>query len=105
MQLTFGNMTLETNIFHVAQHTGGEDDLHAVSFIEEIVEEYFEENDCGDALGSCLVSSHENEGSHKRESLGVCPISSSNSGSCDNERKVGERCVVTAIKRERGGLE
>ena len=39
MQLTFGSMTLELNIFHVAKQPHEDDDCAYVNLIEEVVQE------------------------------------------------------------------
>ena len=64
MQLTFGNMTLETNIFNVANQMGDEDEIHEVDLIEEVVDEHIEKMIGGDALEVCLVQGVENKSSY-----------------------------------------
>ena len=65
MQLTFGNMTLELNIFHLGKshmHSEG-DDFEEVCLIDTILEEQANEQQVQDLLTSelseCLVEQHE----------------------------------------------
>ena len=42
MKLSFGNMTLEMNIFNIYKQPGDDNDLQEVDFIEELVHDQFE---------------------------------------------------------------
>ena len=42
MKLTFGNMTLEMNIFNICKQLGDNNDLQEVDFIEKLVHDQFE---------------------------------------------------------------
>ena len=42
MKLTFGNMTLEMNIFKICKQPGDNNDLQDVDFIEKLVHDQFE---------------------------------------------------------------
>jgi hypothetical protein len=42
MKLSFGNMTLEMNIFNICKQPGDDNDLQEVDFIEELVYDQFE---------------------------------------------------------------
>jgi hypothetical protein len=42
MKLSFGNMTLEMNIFNICKQPGDYNDLHEVDFIEKLVHDQFE---------------------------------------------------------------
>jgi hypothetical protein len=42
MKLSFGNMTLEMNIFNICKQPGDNNDLHEVDFIEKLVHDQFE---------------------------------------------------------------
>ena len=42
MKLSFGNMTLEMNIFNICKQPGNDNDLQKVGFIEELVYDQFE---------------------------------------------------------------
>ena len=65
MQLTFGNMTLELNIFHLGKRHmhSEEDDFEEVCLIDTILEEQANEQQAQDILTSelseCLVEQHE----------------------------------------------
>jgi hypothetical protein len=42
MKLSFGNMTLEMNIFNICKQPRDNNDLHEVDFIEKLVHDQFE---------------------------------------------------------------
>jgi len=42
MKLSFGNMTLEMNIFNICKQPGDNNDLQEVDFIEKLVHDQFE---------------------------------------------------------------
>ena len=54
MQLTFGSMTLEINIFHVAKQLHEDDDCAYVNLIEAVVQEGFNKNCFSDPLEALL---------------------------------------------------
>ena len=54
MQLTFGSMTLELNIFHVAKQPHENDDCAYVNLIEVVVQEEFNKNFFSDPLETLL---------------------------------------------------
>ncbi|XP_065635167.1 uncharacterized protein LOC136069942 [Quercus suber] len=57
MQLTFGSMTLELNIFHVAKQPHEDDDCAYVNLIEAVVQEEFNKNCFFDPLEALLNNS------------------------------------------------
>ena len=65
MQLTFGNMTLELNIFHLGKRHmhSEEDDFEEVCILDTILEEQAKQQQVQDILTSelseCLVEHHE----------------------------------------------
>jgi hypothetical protein len=42
MKLSFGNMTLEMNIFNICKQPGDDNDLQKVDFIEKLVHDQFQ---------------------------------------------------------------
>jgi hypothetical protein len=46
MKLSFGNMTLEMNIFNICKQPGDDNDLQEVDFIEELVQDQLESTLC-----------------------------------------------------------
>ena len=54
MKLTFGNMTLELNIFNISSQMGDDDDVHEVSMIDAFVQEHVDANLCKDPLEGVL---------------------------------------------------
>lgn len=61
MKLSFGNMTLETNIFNVSKKGGDCEDIREVDLIESIVQEQLEREILKDPLERILMLSEENE--------------------------------------------
>ena len=57
MQLTFGSMTLELNIFHVAKQPHEDDDCAYVNLIEAVVQEEFNKNCFSNPLETLLNNS------------------------------------------------
>ena len=57
MQLTFGSMTLELNIFHVAKQPHEDDDCAYVNLIGAVVQEEFNKNCFSDPLETLLNNS------------------------------------------------
>ena len=56
MTLSFGNMTINLNIFNVIKEIGGDEDVCEVNMIESIVQNYADHVSYDDPLKSCLVS-------------------------------------------------
>ena len=56
MTLSFGNMTVNLNIFNVIKEVGDDEDICKVNVIESVVQEYVDHFLCDDPLKSCLVS-------------------------------------------------
>jgi hypothetical protein len=42
IKLSFGNMTLEMNVFNICKQSGDDNDLQEVDFIEKLVYDQFE---------------------------------------------------------------
>ena len=57
MQLTFGSMTLELNIFHVAKQPHEDDDCAYVNLIKAVVQEEFNKNCFSDPLEALFNNS------------------------------------------------
>ena len=57
MTLSFGNMTVNLNIFNVIKEIGDDEDVCEVNMIESIVQHYIDHVSYDDPLKSCLVSS------------------------------------------------
>ena len=57
MQLSFGNMTMELNIFNVTKKPHEEDEFVEANMIEELVEDSFISNHTDDPLEACLTHS------------------------------------------------
>ena len=56
MTLSFGNMTVNLNIFNVIKEVGDDEDICEVNVIESIVQEFVDHFSCDNPLKSCLVS-------------------------------------------------
>ena len=56
MTLSFGNMTINLNIFNVMKKIGDDEDVCEVNMIESIVQNYVDHVSYDDPLKSCLVS-------------------------------------------------
>ena len=56
MTLSFGNMTVNLNIFNVIKEIGDDEDVCEVNMIESIVQNYVDHVSYDDPLKSCLVS-------------------------------------------------
>ena len=56
MALSFGNMTMNLNIFNVIKEVRDDEDICEVNVIESVVQEYVDHFSCDDPLKSCLVS-------------------------------------------------
>ena len=56
MKLSFGNMTIEMNVFHICnQPWSDDDDIHEVHMIDSLIEEEFRETTCSDPLEVLLA--------------------------------------------------
>ena len=56
MTLSFGNMTVNLNIFNVIKEIGDEEDVWEVNMIDSVVQNYVDNVSYDDPLMSCLVS-------------------------------------------------
>ena len=56
MTLSFGNMTINLNIFNVVKEIGDDEDVCEVNMIESVVQNYVDHVSYDDPLNSCLVS-------------------------------------------------
>ena len=56
MTLSFGNMTVNLNIFNVFKEMGDEEDVCEVNMIESVVQKYVDNVSFDDPLMSCLVT-------------------------------------------------
>ena len=56
MTLSFGNMTVNLNIFNVIKEIGDHEDVCEVNMIESVVQNYVDHVSYDDPLKSCLVS-------------------------------------------------
>ena len=56
MPLSFGNMTVNLNIFNVIKEIGDDEDVCEVNMIESVVQNYVDHVSYDDPLKSCLVS-------------------------------------------------
>jgi preprotein translocase subunit SecA len=55
MKISFGNMTVELNIFHIRKQPLDYDQMNQVCWIEEIIDEVIEESSIEDPLEACLA--------------------------------------------------
>ena len=56
MTLSFGNMTVNLNIFNVIKGMGDEEDVCEVNMVDSVVQKFLDNVSCDDPLKSCLVS-------------------------------------------------
>ena len=56
MKLSFGNMTVNLNIFNVIKGMGDEDEVCEVNMVDSVVQKYLDNVLHDDPLTSCLVS-------------------------------------------------
>ena len=56
MTLSFGNMTINLNIFNVIKEMGDEEDVCEVNMIDSVVQKYVDNVSYDDPLMSCLVN-------------------------------------------------
>ena len=56
MTLSFGNMTVNLNIFNVIKGMGDEEDVYEVNMVDSVVQKYLDNVSYDDPLMSCLVS-------------------------------------------------
>ena len=57
LKLSFGNMTLELNIFNTCKQPRDEEDVHEVELIETLVQEQFNKTCFSDPLEACQANS------------------------------------------------
>jgi hypothetical protein len=55
MKISFGNMMVELNIFHIRKQPLNYDQMNQVCLIEEIIDEVIEESSIEDPLEACLA--------------------------------------------------
>ena len=55
MKISFKNMTMEPNIFHIKKQLLEYDEVQQVCLIEEIMEEVVEESNIEDPLEACFA--------------------------------------------------
>ena len=55
MKISFGNITVELNIFHIRNQPLEYDEVHQVCLIEDIREEILEESSMEDPLEACFA--------------------------------------------------
>jgi hypothetical protein len=55
MKISFGNMTVELNIFHIKKQPLDYDQMNQVCLIEDIIDEVIEESSIKDPLEACLA--------------------------------------------------
>jgi hypothetical protein len=55
MKISFGNMTVELNIFHIRKQPLDYDQMNQVCLIEEILDEVIEESSIENPLEACLA--------------------------------------------------
>ena len=55
MKISFGNMTVELNIFQIRKQPQDYDQMHQVCLIEEIIDEVIEESSIKDPLEACFT--------------------------------------------------
>jgi hypothetical protein len=55
MKISFGNMMVELNIFHIRKQPLDYDQMNQVCLIEEILDEVIEESSIEDPLKACLA--------------------------------------------------
>ena len=61
LKLSFGNMTLELNVFNVCKHPAQDIEVHEVDFIEELIDQHFTTSILSDPLDVCLICSNISE--------------------------------------------
>ena len=55
MKISFKNMTMELNIFHIRKQPLGYDEAHQICLIEDIMEEVVQESGMEDPLEACFA--------------------------------------------------
>jgi hypothetical protein len=55
MKISFGNMTVELNIFHIRKQPLDYDQMNQVCLIQEIIDEVIEKSSIEDPLEACLA--------------------------------------------------
>ena len=61
LKLSFGNMTLELNVFNVCKHPAQDHEVHEVDFIEELVHQHFTTSTFSDPVDVCSICSNDSE--------------------------------------------
>uniref|UniRef100_A0A2N9I6A0 RNA-directed DNA polymerase n=1 Tax=Fagus sylvatica TaxID=28930 RepID=A0A2N9I6A0_FAGSY len=74
MKLSFGNMTLEVNIFNICKQPGDDDGFHEVNLIETLVQDQFNLTCFSDPLESCLVNSLDFDDDEDSEVAHICSV-------------------------------
>jgi hypothetical protein len=74
MKLSFGNMTLELNIFNICKQPGDDDGFHEVNLIETLVQNQFNLTCFSDPLESCLVNSLDFDDDKDSEVAHICSV-------------------------------
>uniref|UniRef100_A0A2N9I9L5 Reverse transcriptase/retrotransposon-derived protein RNase H-like domain-containing protein n=1 Tax=Fagus sylvatica TaxID=28930 RepID=A0A2N9I9L5_FAGSY len=74
MKLSFGNMTLEVNIFNICKQPGDDDGFHEVNLIETLVQDQFNLTCLSDPLESCLVNSLDFDDDEDSEVAHICSV-------------------------------
>ena len=75
MKLTFGNMTLELNVFNLCkQPHDEEDDNEEANMIESIVENHIQTGSISDPLESCLINSFESNEEFDQDFSNACSL-------------------------------
>ena len=76
MNLSFGNMTLELNVFNMCKqpHEKEEEENEEANLVESIVEEYVQEGSFSDSMETCLVNSLESSMQLEQELSNICSL-------------------------------
>ena len=61
LKISFGNMTLELNVFNVCKHPTQDIEVHEVDFIEELIDQHFTTSILSDPLDVCSICSNISE--------------------------------------------
>jgi hypothetical protein len=74
MKLSFGNMTLEVNIFNICKQPRDDDGFHEVNLIETLVQDQFNLTCFSNPLESCLVNSLDFDDDEDSEVAHICSV-------------------------------
>ena len=74
MKLSFGNMTLELNIFNVCKQPGDDTDVQEMNWVDTFVRDQFHVSSFSDPLESCLVNSLYDESKVNCEEAEICSL-------------------------------